>query len=130
MREVSRVAGKEATDHRTARALMDATERLLISRGHAGISTRRITGEAGPPHGQARYHSGSLDALMPRTPERASARIIEQQLHVRHRLLRHNAGNAGAGVLTLGTWPGRGAGGAFPLWTGHAAGWIRLPTDR
>lgn len=66
-------------DHKTATALMDATERLLISHGAAGISTRRIAEEAGQPHGLVRYHFGSLEALMERTMEGASAQILQRQ---------------------------------------------------
>lgn len=58
---------------------MDATERLLVAVGHAGISTRRIAEEAGQQHGLVRYHFGSLEALMLRTLERATDRIIERQ---------------------------------------------------
>lgn len=67
------------SQHRTAEELMDATERLLIAQGHAGVSTRRISEEAGQPHGLVRYHFGTIEELMVRTLERASGRILERQ---------------------------------------------------
>ncbi|GAA3732615.1 TetR/AcrR family transcriptional regulator [Salinactinospora qingdaonensis] len=66
-------------DHKTATALMDATERLLITHGYAGVSTRRVAEEAGQPHGLIRYHFGSLEALTLRTLDRAADRILDRQ---------------------------------------------------
>jgi AcrR family transcriptional regulator len=63
----------------TADELVAATERLLVSGGHAGISTRRVAEEAGQPHGLVRYHFGTLEGLMLRTLEAAAARIIDRQ---------------------------------------------------
>jgi AcrR family transcriptional regulator len=68
-----------AATHTTAEALLDATERLLITAGQAGVSTRRVAEEAGQPHGLIRYHFGSLEALMLEVLERASSRILERQ---------------------------------------------------
>ncbi|HEX6338917.1 MAG TPA: TetR family transcriptional regulator [Jiangellaceae bacterium] len=68
-----------ATTHSTAEALLDATERLLVTAGQAGVSTRRVAEEAGQPHGLIRYHFGSLEALMLQVLERASSRILERQ---------------------------------------------------
>lgn len=68
-----------APNHRTAGALMDATERLLVGGGHASVSARRVSEEAGLPHGLVRYHFGTVEALMVRTLERATGRIIERQ---------------------------------------------------
>lgn len=65
--------------HTTAEALLDATERLLITAGQAGVSTRRVAEEAGQPHGLIRYHFGSLEALMLQVLERASSRILQRQ---------------------------------------------------
>jgi len=70
---------RTAPDHKTAEALMDATERLLISAGHAGVSTRRVAEAAGQPHGLVRYHFGSLETLLVRTLERATERVVERQ---------------------------------------------------
>lgn len=68
-----------ASDHRTATALMDAAERLLITHGRAGVTTRRVAEEAGQPHGLVRYHFGSLETLLLRTLDRAAGRIIDRQ---------------------------------------------------
>lgn len=68
-----------AATHTTAEALLDATERLLITVGQAGVSTRRVAEEAGQPHGLIRYHFGSLEGLMLHVLERASSRILERQ---------------------------------------------------
>ena len=68
-----------AAAHTTAEALLDATERLLVTAGQAGVSTRRVAEEAGQPHGLIRYHFGSLEALMLQVLERASSRILERQ---------------------------------------------------
>lgn len=69
----------EAAENETATALLDATERLLVSKGHAGLSTRRIAEEAGLAHGLIRYHFGSVEELMVQTVERASRRIVARQ---------------------------------------------------
>jgi AcrR family transcriptional regulator len=68
-----------AATHTTADALLDAAERLLITAGQTGVSTRRVAEEAGQPHGLIRYHFGSLEALMLQVLERASSRILERQ---------------------------------------------------
>ena len=68
-----------ATTHTTAEALLDAAERLLITAGQAGVSTRRVAEEAGQPHGLIRYHFGSLEALMLQVLEQASSRVLERQ---------------------------------------------------
>lgn len=66
----------------TADALLDATERLLVTAGPAALSTRRIAAEAGQSHGLIRYHFGSLEKLMIRTLERATERILARQRHL------------------------------------------------
>jgi AcrR family transcriptional regulator len=60
-------------------ALLDAAERLLVSAGHAGISTRRLAQEAGVNHGLVHYYFGSMDELFVRVLERFTARLIERQ---------------------------------------------------
>jgi TetR/AcrR family transcriptional regulator len=64
---------------RTTDALLDAAERLLVAEGPSALTTRRIAEEAQQSHGLIRYHFGSLEVLLVRTLERASARIIERQ---------------------------------------------------
>jgi AcrR family transcriptional regulator len=72
-------SSERAAKNRTADELVAATERLLVSGGHARISTRRVAEEAGQPHGLVRYHFGALEGLMLRTLEAAAARIIDRQ---------------------------------------------------
>jgi AcrR family transcriptional regulator len=69
-----------ATARETAEeALLDAAERLLIDSGHAAITTRRLAEEAGVNHGLVHYYFGSVDALLVRTLERFTSRLIERQ---------------------------------------------------
>jgi AcrR family transcriptional regulator len=60
-------------------ALLDAAERLLVSVGHAGITTRRLAEEAGVNHGLVHYYFGSNENLLVRTLERFTERLIERQ---------------------------------------------------
>ena len=59
--------------------LLDATERILIERGHSQVSTRHVAEQAGVAHGLIRYHFGSLDDLMQATLERACNQILQRQ---------------------------------------------------
>lgn len=68
-----------ATRHPTAEALLDATQRLLIDVGVAGLSTRRIADEAGQTHGSIRYHFGTLEALVVAVVDRTTATITARQ---------------------------------------------------
>lgn len=63
----------------TSDALLDATERLLVSEGPPALSTRRIAEEAGQAHGLIRYHFGSLDDLLAQALDRATTRILDRQ---------------------------------------------------
>jgi AcrR family transcriptional regulator len=74
-------AGEGAAQHThaTAWALMDATERLLIDVGHAGLSIRRITDEAGQAHGSIRYHFGTLEHLIVAVVDRQTDRLTTRQ---------------------------------------------------
>lgn len=60
-------------------ALLDAAERLLVSDGHARISTRRVAREAGVNHGLVHYYFGSMEELFVQVLERFTARLIERQ---------------------------------------------------
>jgi AcrR family transcriptional regulator len=60
-------------------ALLDAAERLLVERGHAAITTRRLGEEAGVNHGLVHYYFGSIENVMAQTLERFTARLIERQ---------------------------------------------------
>jgi AcrR family transcriptional regulator len=60
-------------------AFLDAAERLLVSVGHAGISTRALAEEAGVNHGLVHYYFGSMENLLARVLERFTERLIERQ---------------------------------------------------
>jgi AcrR family transcriptional regulator len=60
-------------------ALLDAAERLLVEVGYAGITTRRLAGEAGVNHGLVHYYYGSLEKLLVQVLERFTDRMIERQ---------------------------------------------------
>src|SRR5262245_52694660 len=59
--------------------LLDAAERLLISVGHAAITTRLVSLEAGVNHGLVHYYYGSMEELFLATLERFTARLIVRQ---------------------------------------------------
>jgi AcrR family transcriptional regulator len=60
-------------------AFLDAAERLLVREGAAGISTRRLSREAGQNHGLVHYYFGSVDELLLQTLERFTARVLSRQ---------------------------------------------------
>ena len=63
----------------TEEAFLDAAERLLVSVGHAGISTRSLAQEAGANHGLVHYYFGSMENLLARVLERFTGRMVERQ---------------------------------------------------
>jgi AcrR family transcriptional regulator len=68
------------TSRRTTEdGFLDAAERLLISVGYAGITTRLLAEEAGANHGLVHYYFGSVDNLFVRVLERFTARLIARQ---------------------------------------------------
>jgi AcrR family transcriptional regulator len=60
-------------------ALLDAAERLLVSVGHASITTRLVAQEAGVNHGLVHYYFGSMENLLLRVLERFTDQLIERQ---------------------------------------------------
>ena len=60
-------------------ALLDAAERLLVTVGHAELTTRRVADEAGVNHGLVHYYFGSMDQLLARVLERFTERLIARQ---------------------------------------------------
>ena len=60
-------------------ALLDAAERLLVDVGYAGITTRRLAGEAGVNHGLVHYYFGSVEQLLARALERFTERLTARQ---------------------------------------------------
>jgi AcrR family transcriptional regulator len=63
----------------TEEAFLDAAERLLVSVGHAGITTRTLAQEAGANHGLVHYYFGSMENLLARVLERFTERLIARQ---------------------------------------------------
>lgn len=60
-------------------ALLDATERLLIQVGPAGVTTRSLAESAGVNNGLVHYYFGSMDNLMVCVLERFTERLIRRQ---------------------------------------------------
>jgi AcrR family transcriptional regulator len=60
-------------------AFLDAAERLLVSVGHAGITTRALAHEAGANHGLVHYYFGSMENMLARVLERFTERLIARQ---------------------------------------------------
>jgi AcrR family transcriptional regulator len=60
-------------------ALLDAAERLLVERGHAGITTRGLAQEARLNHGLVHYYFGSIDNVLARVLERFTERLVARQ---------------------------------------------------
>ena len=60
-------------------AFLDAAERLLVSDGYAGITTRKLAAEASLNHGLVHYYFGSMENLLLRVLERFTERMIARQ---------------------------------------------------
>jgi AcrR family transcriptional regulator len=73
------VAEASLARQQTRAAFLDAAERLLVSVGHAGITTRALAEEAGANHGLVHYYFGSMENLLARVLERFTERTIERQ---------------------------------------------------
>ena len=63
----------------TEDAFLDAAERLLVSVGHGGVTTRALAQEAGANHGLVHYYFGSMENLLARVLERFTERVIARQ---------------------------------------------------
>jgi AcrR family transcriptional regulator len=73
------VAQASPTRQQAEEAFLDAAERLLVSVGHAGITTRALAEEAGANHGLVHYYFGSMETLLARVLERFTERMIARQ---------------------------------------------------
>ena len=73
------MASASLTRQQAEEAFLDAAERLLVSVGHAGITTRRLAQEAGANHGLVHYYFGSMESLLARVLERFTDRLIARQ---------------------------------------------------
>ena len=67
-------------------ALLDAAERLLVDVGYAGITTRRLAGEAGVNHGLVHYYFGSVEQLLARVNAEWRA-VLTEAFEEPHRAL-------------------------------------------
>jgi AcrR family transcriptional regulator len=72
-------AGQPSVREVNVAAFLDAAERLLVTEGAAGISTRQLAREAGQNHGLVHYYFGSIDELLLRTLERFTSRVLDRQ---------------------------------------------------
>ena len=73
------MAAASVARQQTEEAFLDAAERLLVSVGHAGITTRALAEEAGANHGLVHYYFGSMENLLARVLERFTERMIARQ---------------------------------------------------
>src|SRR5947199_5617563 len=73
------MGGGRSVREANVEAFLDATERLLVREGAAGISTRQLAREAGQNHGLVHYYFGSVDELLLQTLERFTNRILDRQ---------------------------------------------------
>jgi AcrR family transcriptional regulator len=73
------VAQASLPRQQTEEAFLDAAERLLVSVGHAGVTTRALAAEAGANHGLVHYYFGSMENLLARVLERFTERMIARQ---------------------------------------------------
>lgn len=64
---------------RATQAILDAAERLLIERGHAGVTTRALAAEAGVNNGLIHYYFGSIEEVLVQVLERFTRRLVERQ---------------------------------------------------
>jgi len=74
-----RAASQPSSRADTEDAFLDAAERLLISVGYSGITTRRLAEEAGANHGLVHYYFGSMENLFVRVLERFTERLVARQ---------------------------------------------------
>jgi AcrR family transcriptional regulator len=63
-------------------ALLDAAEKILISEGYAGVTTRRVASVAGLNQALVHYHFGSLPALYLAVHDRMSERFQRRIIRI------------------------------------------------
>jgi AcrR family transcriptional regulator len=61
------------------KALLDAAQQLLITKGHAAITVRSVAAEAGVNHGLVRYYFETLDNLFVESFDRFTNELLERQ---------------------------------------------------
>ncbi len=66
----------------TRRALLDAAEELLISKGMAAITTRKVAEQAGVNQALVHYHFGTIEELLLAALERVSVQVNERSQEI------------------------------------------------
>jgi AcrR family transcriptional regulator len=66
----------------TRRALLDAAEELLISKGVAAITTRKVAEQAGVNQALVHYHFGTIEELLLAALERVSVQVKERSQEI------------------------------------------------
>jgi AcrR family transcriptional regulator len=66
----------------TRKALLDAAEELLISKGVAGITTRKVAEKAGVNQALVHYHFGTIEELLVAALERVSVQVKERSQQI------------------------------------------------
>jgi AcrR family transcriptional regulator len=66
----------------TRRALLDAAEELLISKGLAAITTRKVAEQAGVNQALVHYHFGTIEELLLAALERVSVQVKERSQEI------------------------------------------------
>jgi AcrR family transcriptional regulator len=66
----------------TRRALLDAGEELLISKGVVGITTRKVADKAGVNQALVHYHFGTIEELLLAVLERVSWSVKERSQQI------------------------------------------------
>ena len=73
------MAAQQVAKAQPEEALLDAAERLLLTVGHAGITTRRLAEEANVNHGLVHYYFGSMENVLLQVLERFTERLTARQ---------------------------------------------------
>src|SRR5580698_7554777 len=66
----------------TRKALLDAAEELLISKGAAAITTRKVAERAGVNQALVHYHFGTIEELLVAALERVSVQVKERSQEI------------------------------------------------
>jgi AcrR family transcriptional regulator len=66
----------------TRRALLDAAEELLVTKGMAAITTRKVAEQAGVNQALVHYHFGTIEELLLAALERVSVQVKERSQEI------------------------------------------------
>ena len=67
-----------ADDSAARTALLDAAERLMVEKGYAAVTSRRVSTEAGVNNGLVHYYFGTMDSLFVELFRRRSERSLDR----------------------------------------------------